>query len=232
MTRREVGGIVPLDIAGERLDVRIVGALRDVPTLDGGSPGLVVDLAELAELQYAETGAVLTPKEWWLATDEGAEAAAAAALTEQLPAPGAAVLDRVTEGRRLSRNPTAVGVVGGLAMALVAAALFAAVGFAVSVAVALRQRLSELALLRALGVSSRQLAGGLAVEQSLLIGLSLLGGTALGLVLPAVRIDVPWRVVGMLELVIVLAAAAAVLVSGLAMREARVGSLLRTGGDT
>lgn len=250
MTRREVGGIVPLDIAGKRRDVRIVGALRDVPTLDGGSPGLVVDLAELAELQYAETGAVLTPKEWWLATDEGAEAAAAAALTEQLPAPGPAVLDRVTEGRRLSRNPTAVGVVGGLAMALVAAALFAAVGFAVSVAVALRQRLSELALLRALGVSSRQLAGGLAVEQSLLIGLSLLGGTALGVVLtrvvvpafvltgsgaasvPAVRIDVPWRVVGMLELVIVLAAAAAVLVSGLAMREARVGSLLRTGGDT
>lgn len=249
LTRRPVGDAVSMDVGGARRDVRIVGALRDVPTRTGDRSAVVVDLAQLSALRYAETGTVLTPREWWLATDSDREPAVAAALTPSVSGVGSSVLDRITEGRRRSRDVTAVGVVGGLAMALVAAVLFAAVGFAVSVAVAVRQRWSELAVLRALGVSPRQVAGALAAEQAMVIAVSLLGGTLLGLLLtrlvvpafvltrageavvPSVRVVVPWGTVTLLAAFVVAAAVLLVAVTAVALRGIRVGALLRSGGE-
>uniref|UniRef100_UPI003C7C52CB FtsX-like permease family protein n=1 Tax=Streptomyces sp. rh45 TaxID=3028726 RepID=UPI003C7C52CB len=69
-----------------------------------------------------------------------------------------------------------------LAVAVVAAAL-AAVGFAVGLVGAQRERAAEFAVLRALGAPRRRLARMTAAEQGVLIALALLIGLALGAVL-------------------------------------------------
>ncbi|MGB9377893.1 MAG: ABC transporter permease [Mycobacteriales bacterium] len=249
LTRRSIGDLVSMEIGGARRDVRIAASVRDVPTSTGESYAVIVDLAQLSALQYAETGSVLTPREWWLATEPGREPAVASALAPTVSGVGSGVLDRVTEADRRSRDVTSAGIIGGLALALVAAAIFAAVGFAVSVVVAVRQRRSELAVLSALGVSSRQVTGALALEQAVVVGVGLIGGTLLGLLLtrlvvpafvltpagsaaiPVVRIVVPWGTVSVLATCVIVTAVAVVAMSAFALRGIRVGALLRAGGD-
>ncbi|MFD0479180.1 FtsX-like permease family protein [Nonomuraea thailandensis] len=124
-----------------------------------------------------------------------------------------------------------------------AALVFAVLGFLVNATVAARERLAEFAILRALGVSSRQVLGMLAVEQAFVVGLSLAAGTGLAVVVgvlvvphivltgqaaavtPGVVLDIPWAVTGlMLALVAALLFA---IVAGLARNVRRQGHGLR-----
>jgi ABC-type antimicrobial peptide transport system permease subunit len=77
--------------------------------------------------------------------------------------------------------------------------------------------MSEFLLMRAIGLSPRQLSGWLLLENSLLIILGVIGGTLLGLMLgwlvlplisltqearqvyPGVRIVIPWATIGLLQ---------------------------------
>jgi ABC-type antimicrobial peptide transport system permease subunit len=70
-----------------------------------------------------------------------------------------------------------------------AALAFAVIAFVVNAAVTAGERTREFAVLRALGVHPRQVAGMLAIEQAYLVVLGLLGGTLLGLVVA--RLVVP-----------------------------------------
>ena len=64
--------------------------------------------------------------------------------------------DTVDERTRiLSADPVALGIIGALSVGFVVAALFAVIGLAISAAVSARQRRTEFALLRALGLSGR-----------------------------------------------------------------------------
>ncbi len=155
-------------------------------------------------------------------------------------------LDRIAS---LSADPLALGIIGALALGFVVAGLFAVIGLAASAAVSARQRRGEFALLRALGLSGGQLSGWLWLENASLVLISLLAGTALGLLIgwvvlpyitvtqqattpfPPVIVETPWSTILILEAVT--AAALALTVVGLAMvlRRAGVGSVLRMGGD-
>ena len=83
----------------------------------------------------------------------------------------------------LATDPVALGVIGALSIGVAAAAAFAIVGFIVSAAVSARERVTEFALLRALGLSSGQLSGWLSLENATLAVISLVAGTALGLLI-------------------------------------------------
>ena len=90
------------------------------------------------------------------------------------------------------------------------------ISFALSAAIAARERQAEFALLRALGLHPRQLVAWLSLEQGITVGLSLLGGLLLGLLLawlvlplvtltqagttavPATRVTIPWGTVALL----------------------------------
>ncbi|MFC7588649.1 FtsX-like permease family protein [Nonomuraea antimicrobica] len=121
--------------------------------------------------------------------------------------------------------------------------VFAALGFLVNAAVAARERTAEFAILRALGVSSRQMFGMLAMEQAFVVGLSLVAGTGLAVVVgvlvvphivltgqaaavtPGVLLDLPWAATGLM-----LALVAGVLfaiIAGLARNLRRQGHGLR-----
>ena len=146
-------------------------------------------------------------------------------------------------------DPIALGTMGSLTLGFVAAAVFAAVGFGVSATVSARDRVTEFALLRALGLSNRQLGSWLALEQGALVVSSVGLGTLIGLLLswvalplvsvtqsgtapiPAVTLIYPWAT--MLLLVLAVVASLAVIVSLLVglLRRMGVGSLLRLGVD-
>ena len=140
-------------------------------------------------------------------------------------------------------------MVGVLALGAVAAIVFAGIGFIVSATVTTDERLGELALLRALGLSQRQLSTWLTIEQVFLLAVGLIGGSALGLllawlvlpystlsatgaaVIPAPVIVVPWASILPVYAVTVAILVGAVLILARRMPEALVSRVLRAGGE-
>jgi ABC-type antimicrobial peptide transport system permease subunit len=64
-----------------------------------------------------------------------------------------------------------------------AALAFAAIGFVVSATASVTERLGEFALLQAVGLSARQLATWVSLENAFLLAFGLVSGSALGLLL-------------------------------------------------
>ena len=83
----------------------------------------------------------------------------------------------------LATDPVPLGVIGVLSLGSIAAMAFAAIGFLVSATVSTNERRGEFALLRALGLSDRQLTLWLALENTFLLIVGLVLGSALGLLL-------------------------------------------------
>ena len=249
VTETKVGDVLPVDVGRERRDVRIVGALRGFPTLDPlNASAIVVDLPTLSMIEYTASGALSEPKEWWVAVAPGRGSAVADALRDA-PYTSARVFDREALGRTLRTDPVALGIIGALSLGFVAATLFAIIGFAVSAAVSSHERLTEFALLRALGLSTGQLTNWLSIENGLLVGLSVLGGTGLGLALawlvlplvsltqeatrvfPGVRVIIPWGAIVLLEGALLASLGLVVGALVWALRRVGLGSALRLGEE-
>ena len=247
-TARTVGDDATVSIGGTSRTIRIVGAIRALPTVDSAAPTVVMDLPTLALLRYDASAAVDPADEWWIAIDLGAVEATVARLRD--PAIGSAsVLSVADRTRALAADPVALGVIGVLGIGVAAAALFAVVGFVASAAVAARERVTEFALLRALGLSSRQLSGWLSLENATLALISLVAGTALGLLVawvalpfvtvtqdavapfPPVEVTVPWPTIVALEAVGVVALGVAVVGLAGLLRRVGLASALRSSED-
>jgi len=212
-TGTEVGGTVAL--GPDVPELMLVGSVRGFPTLPPEEGGVVVDLPTYLTAVFLGSGDVPRPTEWLLDAAPGRERAVAQVLRAP-PYSSAEVVDRVGMTDRLTRDPVALGISGALTLGFVAAAVFAVVGFAVSAAVSTSERTTEFAVLRSLGLSSRQLSGWLALEGGITVLLSLVGGIVLGglvawLVLPFVSlageggrpfpeviVELPWEAVALL----------------------------------
>ncbi|MFJ9904278.1 FtsX-like permease family protein [Streptomyces sp. NPDC101152] len=178
------GQRLDVTFAGQTVPVRIVRAVRQLPTAgdaDGGA--LLMDLRAVNRVLQARYGVSVTPTEWWLRTDAGASGRVAAALRALPELDSGQVVVRDEAAAQLRDDPFGAGPEAAFAAAAEVAAALAAVGFAVSAAGSLRERRAELALLRALGAPRRRLARMIAVEQGVLVALALVVGTALGTVL-------------------------------------------------
>ena len=143
----------------------------------------------------------------------------------------------------------ALGIIGALSLGFIVAGLFAAIGLVVSASVAARQRRTEFALLRALGLSSRQLSAWLWLENSAVVIVSLVAGVGLGLLIgwvalpfvtvtqqaaapfppPVIRTD--WSSIAVLVAVSTLSLGVTVLVLAQVLRRIGIGSVLRMGED-
>lgn len=183
-----MGSRVDVPVTGGSLRVTIVEAVPELPTTDAADPGtdggaLLLDLPGVNAALRADGGKPLTPTEWWLTTRPGASADAAAALRTRPDIDPEQVLVRDEIAAELRDDPLGAGPQSALLAVAVAAALLAAVGFAVSAAGSLRERSAEFAVLRALGAPRRQLARMIAAEQGFLLAVALLVGVAIGAVL-------------------------------------------------
>lgn len=247
-TAATVGDETPLTIDGVRRTVRITGQVRAFPGADPDQPAVLMDLTTLSLLRFEGSDSVQPADEWWLTVDDANRDAVVAAL-RQAPFGSSSVTSTVERNRALATDPVALGIIGALAIGFVAAALFAVVGFMVSAAVSARERITEFALLRALGLSSGQLSVWLSLENTALATVSLATGSALGLVIawvvlpfitvtqgaatpfPPVTVDVPWNAIAVLELIAVVALAGAVAVLTWLLRRIGLASVLRMSED-
>ncbi|MFN8536541.1 MAG: FtsX-like permease family protein [Thermomicrobiales bacterium] len=211
-----IGDTLEMSLIGQRR-VQIVGTLRGFPTLDPNAttPFVVADLPTVAALGFAPGREIPEPLEEWL-TVAPERAATIAETLRRDPFGSPTVLDRAERTAGLRADPLALGTIGALVLGFIAAALVAILGFALSAAIAARERQAEFALLRALGLHPRQLVAWLSLEQGITVGLSLLGGLLLGLLLawlvlplvtltqagttavPATRVTIPWGTVALL----------------------------------
>jgi FtsX-like permease family len=177
-----VGDAVTVSSGGSPLHLQIVAAAGFFAPLDPTVPFVVVDGPTLDLDRFAAIGFPTTANEWWLSVAPGEAASVGDALSRP-PFAAKAVVARDDVARSLASDPVSVGVIGALALGAIAALAFAVIGFLANAAVATAERLGDLVVLRALGVSGRQLIGWLAVESALLLGVGLVAGAGLGALL-------------------------------------------------
>ncbi|MGW1767446.1 FtsX-like permease family protein [Streptomyces sp. NPDC002073] len=190
----KTGADLDVTVAGRELRVKVVEAVRQLPTSPAGSQdaaatgtsgatdggALLLDLRAVNAALAADGGTGLPATEWWLSTAPGKAGALADALRARTGTEPGQVLVRDETAAELLGDPLGAGPRAALLAVAVAAALLAAVGFAVSAAGSLRERSSEIAVLRALGAPHKGLARMVAAEQGVLIAIGLLAGAALG----------------------------------------------------
>lgn len=226
----------------------IVGTFDAFPTTDPSlRSSVVLDLATYQAMSYAIGEPLPEPEEHWISTSGSSESVAATLRTGPFNSLGVSSQQELVD--TLTADPVALATIGALTVGFVAAAVFSIVGFAVTATVSARERLVEFALIRALGMSRRQLGGWLGLEQGVLVLVSLALGTLVGVILTAVLLPLviltqagampvpativiyPWSTVLALELAVVSALAIVVIVMTLLLRRIGLGALLRLGED-
>ena len=181
-TGARIGDVVAADTQGQAIALRVAAAVATFPSLDPSVPFVVVDGPTFQAARYGALDQVAAPSEWWIGVQPGQGPAVAATLGGD-PYGAASVLERTALERSLAADPVALGVIGALALGALAALAFAAIGFVVSTGISASERLGEFALLRALGLSSRDLSTWLTLEQAFLLAFGLIAGTVLGALL-------------------------------------------------
>ncbi|HEX6471714.1 MAG TPA: FtsX-like permease family protein [Streptosporangiaceae bacterium] len=242
-----VGGRLTLDEPAGSLSVAVAGIVPALPSTAPGEPGVLVDWRAYTDQSAVATGLDSVPTEWWLAT--GGDTGPAVRALARHPEWTGGVVDRMALRRELRDAPLGAALQGALVLGFLAALGLAVVGFAVNAAVSARERRAEFAVLRALGVSARQVFGMLGVEQVFLVLLGLAGGLALGLAIgrvviphsvltvratapyPQVRLVVPWPPI--LALLVGVPALLAVVLAVLVrlLRRHGLGATIRIGED-
>jgi ABC-type lipoprotein release transport system permease subunit len=247
-TAARTGDGLSLTLFGRQQPLVVAGSVRSFPTTEPDAPVLVADLPSLNLLRFGATHATSAPDEWWL-TVEPAQTDALVGQLDAAPFSSVAIASRLGRARSLGTDPVALGIIGALALGVVAAGLFAVIGLVVSAAVSARERVTEFALLRALGLSSGQLSGWLSLENSMLALVSLVAGTGLGLLIgwvalpfvtvtqqaaipfPPVTVEPPWAGVLLLEAIGVVTLGVTVALLARLLRRLGIGSTLRMGED-
>ncbi|MBF8185362.1 ABC transporter permease [Nonomuraea sp. K274] len=221
------------------LDIKVVAVVDSMPTTTAGQPAVLADWGTMQAYELAAAQVPRPATEWWLAGD----GSAAVNALKGKPEWDVTTFDQRELAARLQDDPLASGLQGALMLGFAAALVFAALGFLVNAAVAARERMTEFAILRALGVSSRQVFGMLAIEQAFVIVLSLAAGTGLAVVVgvlvvphivltgqasavtPDVVLDIPWAATA--AMLVAVAAVLLAIVAGLARNVRRRGLGLR-----
>jgi hypothetical protein len=243
-----IGDELSLTLFGRQQPFVVAGSVQSFPATEPDEPVLVADLPTLNLLRFGATHATSAPDEWWL-TVEPAQTDLVVSELESAPFSSVDIASRLGRARSLGTDPVALGIIGALALGVVAAGLFAVIGLVVSAAVSARERVTEFALLRALGLSSGQLSGWLSLENSMLAVVSLLAGTGLGLLIgwvalpfvtvtqqagvpfPPVIVSPPWFGILLLEAIGVVTLAVTVVLLARLLRRFGIGSTLRMGED-
>jgi len=227
----------------------IVGSIREFPTVEPreGDP-IVLDYQTFSAIRYELGSSIAGPNEFWLRVDPAAGDETVSALRQE-PLRRSNLVVRTDVEVTLKSDPLALGTIGSLLLGFVAAAVLAGVAFSVNAAVSARQRTREFALLRSAGLSSRQLVSWLSLENGVLVGFSLVAGTALGWLLvwlvlpltaltqsaatavPEVTIVFPWKAILAFDAAIVLVLAAATAVLSRVLKRAGLEAILRAGGE-
>jgi hypothetical protein len=248
LTGAEVGDRVAGSISGLATQLEIVGTVDLFAPLDPNEPFVIVDATTLDLARFAATQQTVPTDEWWLTVDPARSDTVAATLAED-PYSSARVIGRDELRQALVSDPLPLGLIGVLGLGSLAAIAFAAIGFVVSATVSTTERSGEFALLRALGLSGRELSAWLSVESAFLLVVGLAAGLGLGLLLawlvlpfatltqtgaaavPAPVVVVPWEAILPVYLVAGLLLAGMLVVIRRRLPAVNIGAALRARDD-
>jgi putative ABC transport system permease protein len=240
--RLEMGETFDIDIDGMRVDFVLAGTIGYFPTLYPDDGDRLV-----ARLDYLQDLLGVEPSEVWLRTQPRQHRQAVAALRET--SQGGLVV--VHDGHELAgvrqEDPLRTGLFGALSFGFVAATVLSILGFLLYAYISIQSRSLQFGVLRATGLSVRQLIVALATEQLSLIGVGILLGTTLGggagwmftrflqlsiiarQAVPPFLVITPWGIIVRLYVILIVIFAAALAVSVHLLRRMRVHAVLRLG---
>ncbi|HET9455793.1 MAG TPA: FtsX-like permease family protein [Candidatus Limnocylindrales bacterium] len=243
-----VGEELAVAVTGQRLTMRVVGSTPDFPSLDPRVPFAIVDATTLERARQAGTGQLVPTREWWLKVDPPSAPVVEEAL-RRAPVAADDVVGRESLTRSLAGDPVSLGIIGALGLGALAALVFAAIGFVVSATVATSERVTEFAILRALGLSVRELSAWVSLENAFLLVFGLVAGSGLGILLawlvlpfatltesgeaavPAAEIVVPWTAMLPIYVAALALFAVTVVVVTRQVRAAAISTVLRAGDE-
>lgn len=245
-----VGSTVDVTANDGDLLLLIVGEAPSIPTTTPSENGVLVDQGGLDAYGTAHTLALVGGGELWLSTRPGdTSQATTSQVTASLLSTGLATSaqDRFGVAADLINDPVRSGPLGALTIAAWAAVLFALLGYGAHVASMLRERVPQLAAVRALGVGAARIGTAFAVEQALVALVGVLAGGAVGLLLselvvpatvlardgrapiPSVLVDLDWTAVGWSAVAVTAVIAAAGAWAAFLTPRLHVATLLRAG---
>jgi hypothetical protein len=181
-TGASVGETLGVTSRGQTVRYEILASTELFAPLDPTIPFLLTDLATWDTSQFTATSRTQQADEWWLSVDPAQTSAVLERLREA-SAGAQTVIGRDELARSLATDPVPLGLIGVLGLGSLAAMLFAGIGFLVTSTVSTSERLGEFALLRALGLSARQLSLWLSIDIIFLLVVGLVAGSLLGLLL-------------------------------------------------
>lgn len=240
-----IGSTVDVTMDGGNVLIKVVGEVAVLPTTRPADNAVLVDQGALDAYSVANSLAPVGAGELWIAAEPGAAAQVAARLVSGGLAGDAQ--DRFSTAAQLVDDPVRSGPLGALIIAAWAAVLFALVGYSSHVAALLRERVPQLAAVRALGVGAGRIGLAFAVEQALVAAVGVLAGGAIGLLLseliipatvlardgqtpiPGVLVGLDWTAVGWSAAAALAVIAGAGLWAALLAPRLRMATLLRAG---
>ncbi len=183
-TGHSIGSKFQVSVRGRRVPVHLIDMIDYFPTLDTVEERwLISDVQSLTRYVNLEVGSGdIYPNEAWLATEE--DGFDRAQLVEQLnsePFVSTAVHDRAEQLAASEVDPLVeAGWRALLIIAFTAVLVLSCTGFLVHAYISFRDREVQFALLRTIGLSTRQLIGLVWLEQVLVIAVGLALGTWMG----------------------------------------------------
>jgi hypothetical protein len=177
--------------SSDLVNFKVVALVQNIPTSgDSSLPGVLVDFQTFADVythHFTRAGEFAVPLNYvWLRTSDNATSLSS---LRRVLSQGNLQLNPLYDRRQIIttiyHEPLYLTLVGVLALEAVTALLLALVGNLIASWLSARSRLTNFAVLRALGAAPRQIAGVLAWEQSIIYVTAILLGMILGAVLSA-----------------------------------------------
>ncbi len=178
------GGILPVQITGQRLVTRVVGIAKRFPSVDGDF--VLADRQTVATALNAEVPGSGVSTDVWIDLRPGLAPEAAAARG---PLAALAVSSRAAYSRDVESDPLARGSLLTLSVAALAALALALVGLVLGVVADLRDESGELLDLEAQGADPAMLRRHLRLRALLVCALGVLGGLGTGAAMSALVVD-------------------------------------------
>lgn len=180
-TELEVGDVARAWVNSAEIDFRIVGTARYFPTMyEQSEAGYLITSRDLLLALFNETSELSTnPNEVLIETDGSTSIDNLSPMVPMLSQSWQAESVRQT----IKANPLALGLRSVTFFGSALTTLLSLVGFATHYYLSVRQRETLYGVMRAMGMSSRQLYASIVIEQAVLILAGLALGTGLGVLL-------------------------------------------------
>lgn len=173
----KIGDQANVSVGGASFPMRVAAIVDDLPGLGGGIQFVIASRAQMLALRPS---VALDPTIMFVRAPPAAADAIGQAARAVMAA--AAIIDsRAAETDAIRISPTTTAVVAGITAAAGVAFVYAVLALAAGLALAGAAEAVEVAHLRTLGLSGRQVAGLVVVEHGPVVGTAFVAGIALGL---------------------------------------------------